>query len=51
MKYYEVNQKIRFKLWLQWIAANAMGELLGLGIVGVIAFFIASKFTVEHYQD
>ena len=40
----KVNQRNRLKLWLQWIAANALGELLGLGTLGLIGFLIASKF-------
>ncbi len=40
----KVNQRNRLRLWLQWITANAIGELLGLGTVGVIGFLLASKF-------
>lgn len=39
----KVNQKNRLKLWLQWIVANALGELLGLGTVGVMGLLITSK--------
>ena len=40
----KANQRNLLKLWLQWIAANALGELLGLGTVGSMVFLIASKF-------
>ena len=40
----EVNQKNRLKLWLQWIVANALGELVGLGTIGVIGLLIASNW-------
>ena len=40
----KVNQRNRGKLWLQWLAANALGELLGLGTVAVIGFLMTSKF-------
>lgn len=40
----KANQRNHLKLWLQWIAANALGELLGLGTVGSLGFLIASKF-------
>ncbi len=37
------DRQNRFKLWLQWIVANAMGELLGLGTVSIVALFLASR--------
>ena len=40
----KVNQRNPLKLWLQWIAANALGELLSLGTVGLIGFVIASQW-------
>lgn len=33
----------RLQLWLQWIAANALGKLIGLGTVSIVGLFVASK--------
>ncbi len=33
-----------FKLWLQWIVANALGELVGLGTVSLVALFVSAQF-------
>jgi hypothetical protein len=33
----------RNKLWQRWVIANALGELLGLGTVAVVGFFIFQR--------
>ena len=40
----QTKGKNRFKLWLQWIVANALGELVGLGTVSLVALFVYAQF-------
>jgi hypothetical protein len=33
------------RLWGQWVAANAVGELLGLGLIGLVVGVVATRFS------
>lgn len=42
------NDSWQKKFWWQWIAANSLAELLGLGTVAILGFLVITQFGEPH---